>query len=199
VPIGGGAGTRESGQADPQGQSDMLEHRDAFMQSLRAGPEARRRIFESLERRFGQDFASGRSGQLLYETLHSAVQDAAVPGALSEFEGRFLPLVNGHRTPLGVEPDPAQAAAIEERHKARGSWISAISAVVLVAGLLALGLGVFNIVVANAPGKKQPSISRVAKEPAALRPRPANPVRTIDDNQASSAPDQPSPGAPPRN
>jgi hypothetical protein len=177
----------------------MLEHRDAFMQSLRAGPEARRRIFESLERRFGQDFADGRSGQRLYETLHSAVQDAAVPGAVAEFEGRFLPLVNGHRTP--VEVDPAEATASEETggRKPRGSWISAISAVVLVGGLLALGLGVLNAVLtAKPPGKNKPSVSRVqARE--APRPRPANPVRTLEDNQTSSAPGQQKPAAPTQN
>jgi hypothetical protein len=41
----------------------MFEHRDAFMETLRVGQEMRKRIFDTLEERYGQDFGSGRVGR----------------------------------------------------------------------------------------------------------------------------------------
>jgi len=179
----------------------MLEHRDAFMETLRAGPELRRRVFESLEQRFGQDFGNGRAGKHLYETLHAAVADADVPDALTEFERRFLPLVDGRRSAQQIEAESTEAdeSATTGAGRARG-WIIAIAAVaVLVAGLVG-GLTVLNTVLAKLPAKNSANGSPPAaevqikdqvKEPAPepQRTRPANPIRTLEDDQASSPQD----------
>jgi hypothetical protein len=177
----------------------MLEHRDAFMETLRAGPELRRRVFESLEQRFGQDFGNGRAGKHLYETLHAAVADADVPDALTEFERRFLPLVDGRRSAQQIDLESAETDAGEAvgGGRARG-WIIAIAAVaVLVAGLVG-GLTVLNTVLAKLPAKSSPPAAEVqikdqVKEPAPepQRTRPANPIRTLEDDQASSPQDAP--------
>src|SRR5262249_10150534 len=107
--IGIGAAAPEATRhGDVEGKV-MFEHRDGFMETLRSGAEMRRRIFESLEQRYGQDFAGGAVGRTLYATLHSAVADADVPGALAEFESRFLPLVNGRRLPNQAEADSEEA------------------------------------------------------------------------------------------
>jgi hypothetical protein len=69
-----------------------FKHRVAFVESLRREPDMRRRMFDTLEQRFRQDFASDRTGKNLYDVLHAAVRDADVPGLETEFERRFLPL-----------------------------------------------------------------------------------------------------------
>jgi hypothetical protein len=166
----------------------MLEHRDAFMETLRSGPELRRRIFESLEQRFGDDFGKDRIGRNLYDTLHSAVQDADVPDALAEFEKRFLPLVDGRRLPRQIEIDTAEAGdeiRATPFGRARG-WIMAIVAAAVVVGGLIGGLGVLNGVLAKHQAKAKPPASEVqvsepAPAPAPQRAKPANPIRTIDD------------------
>jgi hypothetical protein len=174
----------------------MLDHRDGFMETLRAGPEMRRRIFASLEQRYAQDFASGAVGRTLYETLHSAVADADVPGALAEFESRFLPLVNGRRLPNQTETGPAEAA--DEGAPAPGGrgrqwgWIAAIIAVVVVAGGLVVGLSTFNTILAKHSIKSKPVPDVQVTEPAPRRMPSANPIRTIDDNQEPSAEPAPS-------
>jgi hypothetical protein len=170
------------------------------METLRAGSELRRRVFESLEQRFGQDFGNGRAGKHLYETLHAAVADADVPDALTEFERRFLPLVDGRRLPQQTEPQSAEAGDGETAGagRARG-WIMAIAAAaVLVVGLVG-GLTVLNTVLARHPVKSSPpaaevQVKELAPAPEPQRARPANPIRTLEDDQASP-PDAAAPGA----
>jgi hypothetical protein len=168
----------------------MFDHRDGFMETLRAGPEMRRRIFESLEQRYGQDFGSGSVGRSLYETMHAAVADAAVPGALAEFEGRFLPLVNGRRLPN--QPEAGFVETTNERAPAGDgrarywSWVGAIVLVVVVAGGLVVGLSTFNTMLAKHSIKAKPAADVRVTEPAP-RAKPANPIRTIEDNQEPSA------------
>lgn len=168
----------------------MFDHRDGFMETLRAGPEMRRRIFESLEQRYGQDFGSSSVGRNLYETLHAAVADAAVPGALAEFEGRFLPLVNGRRLPN--QPEAVSAETTNERARGGGggarywSWVGAIVVVVVVAGGLVVGLSTFNTMLAKHSIKSKPAADVQVTQPAP-RAKPANPIRTVEDNQAPSA------------
>jgi hypothetical protein len=175
----------------------MLEHRDAFMETLRAGPEMRRRIFASLEQRYGVDFGSGAVGRTLYETLHSAVADAAVPGALAEFENRFLPLVDGRRLPLQSEPDPADTDENEAAPAGRRvwSWVGAIVVVVVFVGGVVWGLSILNTMIAKAPRGGKPAATRVqATEPAPPpRPKPANPVRTLEGDEPPAQSEAPGP------
>jgi hypothetical protein len=170
-----------------------LDHRDGFMETLRAGPEMRRRIFASLEQRYGQDFGNGPLGRSLYEALHSAVADADVPGALAEFESRFLPLGNGRRLPNQEEVDPAEAAdkSAPAASGRQWGWIAAIIAVVAVAGGLVVGLSTFNTILAKHSIKSKPAPDVQVTEPAP-RAKPANPIRTIDENQEPSAEPAPS-------
>src|SRR5436190_886938 len=76
-----------------------FKHRVAFVESLRREPDMRRRMFDTLEQRFGQDFAAERTGKNLYDVLHAAICDSDVPGLEEEFKRRFLPLLEG-RAPL---------------------------------------------------------------------------------------------------
>jgi hypothetical protein len=169
----------------------MMEYRDGFMETLRSGAEMRKRIFESLEQRYGQDFASGAVGRTLYETLHSAVADADVPGALAEFESRFLPLVNGRRLPNQSEVASAEAAdegALEADGRGRQwGWIAAIIALVVVAGGLVVGLSTFNTILAKHSIKSKPVPDVQVTEPAPPQIPDANPIRTIEDKQEPSA------------
>jgi hypothetical protein len=136
----------------------MFEHRDAFMETLRVGQEMRKRIFDTLEERYGQDFGSGRVGRNLYDALHSAVRDAAVPGAAKEFENRFLPLVNGQRLRGKAQLGPTEMTDQDYRAGRRG-WIAALCAVTVVAGALVLGLYAVNTVMAGSPKRTKPLIS----------------------------------------
>jgi hypothetical protein len=140
----------------------MLEHRDAFIETVRSGRDARKHVFDILEHRHADDFASGRMGRTLYDALHSAVADAAVPGVTEEFEKRFLPLLDQARS-RKTEPDPTatadQTAAADGRSGVRG-WIAAAGAVAVVVGALALGFNILNTMAAKAPIHARPSISQ---------------------------------------
>jgi cytochrome c biogenesis protein ResB len=162
----------------------MFEHRDAFISTLRAGPDMRKRIFDSLEQRFAHGLGTGQQGKILYDALHSAVRDADVPGAAEEFESRFLPLVNPARSRREVDaPDQDQIAVVDGRSGRRG-WIAASCAMVIIVGALALGLVVLNDMVAKAPTRTNPIISHVQEtEPAAEAPKQAGPTQVIRDLQ----------------
>lgn len=148
----------------------MFEHRDAFIETVRSGRDARKRVFDILEQRHSQDFPSGRMGKNLYDVLHSAVNDAAVPGVIEEFEKRFSPLLDPARL-RKAEPDPtatavAAQAAAGRRSGVRG-WVAAAGAVAVVAGALAIGLHILNTVVAKAPTTARPAIAQVPAVEAA--------------------------------
>jgi hypothetical protein len=167
----------------------MFEHRDAFMETLRAGQDMRTRVFDTLETRYAQDFESGRVGRNLYDALHSAVRDAAVPGAAEEFENRFLPLLNGQRLRGKAQLDPTEMTDQDSRSGRRG-WIGALCAVTVVSGALVLGLYAVNTVVAGSPTRTKPLISAaqvtepVLETVAAPAPAEATPV----DQEPSSKP-----------
>jgi hypothetical protein len=147
----------------------MLKHRDAFIESLRHQPEMRRRIFDTLEQRFKQDFAADRAGKNLYDALHAAVRDADVPGLEKEFEWRFLPLLKG-RTP---------SPKVEAVEAARGAgWIAPLVAVAVVGVVAVVGLVVLDRVMANHPTRaERRSISHTqAPQLPAGRPKPTGPV-----------------------
>jgi hypothetical protein len=165
----------------------MFEHRDAFMETLRAGQDMRKRVFDTLEERYGQDFGSGRVGRNLYDALHSAVHDAAVPGAAEEFENRFLPLLNGQRLRGKAQLDPTELTDQDYRAGRRG-WIAALCAVTIVSGALVLGLYAANTVVAGSPTRTKPLISAAeVTEPVLETVATAKPVETISDDQELSS------------
>ena len=172
----------------------MFEHREAFIENLRAGPEMRRRIFETLEQHCGQEFGSGRMGKSLYETFHSAIQDADMPDVLAEFERRFLPFVKGRRLPDTFEGRRAEmtdgrvTAAVG---RARGwGWTGAPSAVTVIGAGVVVALATFNTILSkHSTHRKSTSSSIQVISPAARRTPPANSVRTLeDDGEAESAP-----------
>ena len=90
----------------------MFKHRDAFIETLRIGPDMRKRVFETLEERFAHDLGTGRESKILYNALHSAVRDVEVPGAVEEFEDRFCR--------LSIEPIAAQDPRARSRSDSRG-------------------------------------------------------------------------------
>ena len=158
----------------------MFEHRDAFIGTLRAGPDMRKRVFDTLEERFAHDLGTGRAGKILYDALHSAVRDTDVPGAAEEFEDRFLPLLNPGRSPRKADAlDQDRIAAADGRTGLRG-WIAALCAVAVVVGALALGLSVLNDVIAKRPTRTKPLISHKQEtEPTAEAPKRAKPTQVI--------------------
>jgi hypothetical protein len=161
----------------------VLEHRDAFIGTLRAGPDVRKRVFDSLEQRFAHGLGTGREGKMLYDALLSAVRDANVPGAEEEFEARFLPLLNRAPTRQADAPDQDQVAVADGRSGRRG-WIAALCAVAVLAGALALGLVVLNNVVVKPPARTKPLIFPTQEtEPAAEAPKQAEPTQVVPDLQ----------------
>jgi hypothetical protein len=172
----------------------MFQHREAFIENLRAGPEMRRRIFETLEQQYGENFGSGRMGKSLYETIHSAIQDTDMLDVLAEFERRFLPLVKGRRLPGTFEGRRAEmtdgrvTAAVG---RARGwGWTAALGAVTVIGAGVVIALGTFNSILSNhSTHRKSTSSSIQVISPAARKTPPANPVRTIEDEgEGESAP-----------
>jgi hypothetical protein len=161
----------------------MLEHRDAFIGTLRAGPDVRKRVFDSLEQRFADGLGTGREGKLLYDALLSAVRDADVPGAAEEFEARFLPLVNRAPPREAEVLDQSQVVVADGRSGWR-SWIGALCAVAVLAGAFALGLVVLNNAVVNRPTRTKPLISPAQEtEPVAEAPKQAEPTQGVPDLQ----------------
>jgi hypothetical protein len=161
----------------------MFVHREAFMDTLRGSQDMRKRMFDTLEERYGQDFGSGRVGRNLYDALHSAVRDAAVPGAAEEFETRFLPLLNGQR--LRGKQD--QIAAADDR-AGRGGWIAALCAVAVLSGALVVGLYAVNTVVAGSPTGRKPLISAApVTEPVRETVAAAEPAQAIPVDQEPSS------------
>ena len=177
----------------------MLEHRDAFIQTLRAGPQVRERIFDTLEERCGQHLANDQAGRDLYDVLYSAVHDAAVPEAVKEFENRFLPLLKRTRSSLEAESGRAELTdqdrtATDNNRVGGWGWSGVLCAGVVVIGGLAVGLIVLNALAPEPPTRTKPAVSHAqATEPARpaiteviteVEPAPA-PAIQADEDQPS--------------
>jgi hypothetical protein len=159
----------------------MLDHRDAFIEALRAGPAMRRQVFDTLEQRYRQDFIAGRAGKNLYDALHAAVCDADVPGAEEEFKDRFLRLLKG-RSPRKVQAAKQDRIAAADRGPSSRGWIASLCAVAVVVGILALGLVVLNREVTK-PQTRAANVPH-AQQPAAETPKPREPgpvIREVQD------------------
>jgi hypothetical protein len=161
----------------------MLEHRDAFIQTLRAGPHVRKRIFDTLEQRCAEHFGSGRVGRNLYDVLYSAVHDAAVPEAVKEFENRFLPLLNRPRSPPAEITDQDRTATDINR-VGGGGWNAALCAGAVVIGGLAVGLIVLNTLLPKPPTRTKPPVSHAqVTEPARATITEVEPAQAIEADQ----------------
>ena len=106
------------------------------METLRAGPEMRSRVFDILEWRHAREFGSGTAGLRLYDDLFSAVRDAGVPEAVQEFEQRFLPFINAGQ---GVQQPAAH------RFRRAALYVTALAVGISIVGfnfprLTALGI-----------------------------------------------------------
>jgi hypothetical protein len=117
-----------------------MEHREAFIQMLRAGAEARNRIFLVLEQRHAKDLENGREGVRYYNELLAAVRDADVPQAVAEFQQRFSPLLDpdGRRRAQKLrreqqEQEAGQRALAGEPPVARWSWMATFGLATLLA------------------------------------------------------------------
>jgi hypothetical protein len=133
----------------------VLEHQAAFVDMLRVGRDMRKRMFDTLEERHADDFGNGKAGRRLYDDLLSAVRDAGVPEAVTEFESRFLPLLNKKRPQADAQP--GFAADLDVMSGARGRWRAgwvwtwSLAGAVAIAGALYLGYNFLKTTTGQSP------------------------------------------------
>jgi hypothetical protein len=153
----------------------MFKHRVAFVDNLRREPDMQRRMFDTLEQQFRQDFAAERTGKNLYDVLHAAVCDADVPGLEKEFKRRFLPLLE-RRAPL------PEVEAVEKVGGQR--WIAPLVAVAVVMLVAVVGIIALDRIVTKQTTKaERRSIPHTqAPQLPSERPKPTGPViREVED------------------
>jgi hypothetical protein len=135
----------------------VLEHRAAFMDALRGDRKFRKRIFDTIEQRHADDFANGRAGMELYDTLLSAVRDSGAPEAAEEFENRFFPLLKPDRARSRAEIGPPtdttdqDRKTAEDRHSRSRGWISALCVAAAILGAFCLGFNLLKTTRAGLP------------------------------------------------
>ncbi len=136
----------------------MLEHQAAFTEMLRVGRDMRKRMFDTLEERHAQDFENGKAGRKLYEDLLSAVRDAGVPEAVTEFESRFLPLLNRDRPQGDAESgfsggvtDRDRMIAAEDRRGGGWVWIWSLAVAAVITGALFFGYSFLKVTASKPP------------------------------------------------
>ena len=152
-----------------------FKHRVAFVESLRREPDMRRRMFDTLEQRFGQDFAAERTGKNLYDVLHAAICDSDVPGLEEEFKRRFLPLLEG-RAPL------PEVEVVEEAGGRR--WIAPLLAAAVVVLIAVVGIMVLDRIVTKQTtrSERRPISHTQAPQLPLERSKPTGPVlREVED------------------
>lgn len=143
----------------------MFEHQAAFVDMLRVGRDMRKRMFDTLEERHADDFGSGKAGRKLYDDLLSAVRDAGVPEAVTEFESRFLPLLTRKRQQADAQPgfatDLDLMSGAQARWRAGWVWLWSLAGAVVIAGALFLG---YNYLKTTA--ERLPSVTEAPPPPA---------------------------------
>ena len=163
----------------------MFEHQAAFVDMLRVGRDMRKRMFETLEERHADDFGSGKSGRKLYDDLLSAVRDAGVPEAVTEFESRFLPLLTRKRQQADAQPgfatDLDLMSAAQGRWRAGWVWLWSLAGAVVIAGALFLG---YNYLKTTA--ERLPSVTE-APPPAAQTAGPASETPAVTEAPVAPA------------
>ena len=163
----------------------MFEHQAAFVDMLRVGRDMRKRMFETLEERHAYDFGSGKSGRKLYDDLLSAVRDAGVPEAVTEFESRFLPLLTRKRQQADAQPgfatDLDLMSGAQARWRAGWVWLWSLAGAVVIAGALFLG---YNYLKTTA--ERLPSVTE-APPPAAQTAGPASETPAVTEAPVAPA------------
>jgi len=143
----------------------VFEHQAAFVDMLRVGRDMRKRMFDTLEERHADDFGSGKAGRKLYDDLLSAVRDAGVPEAVTEFESRFLPLLTRKRQQADAQPgfatDLDLMSGAQARWRAGWVWLWSLAGAVVIAGALFLG---YNYLKTTA--ERLPSVTEAPPPPA---------------------------------
>ena len=157
----------------------MFEHQAAFVDMLRVGRDMRKRMFDTLEERHADDFGSGKAGRKLYDDLLSAVRDAGVPEAVTEFESRFLPLLTRKRQQADAQPgfatDLDLMSGAQARWRAGWVWLWSLAGAVVIAGALFLG---YNYLKTTA--ERLPSVTE-APPPAAQTAGPASETPAVTE------------------
>ena len=143
----------------------MFEHQAAFVDMLRVGRDMRKRMFDTLEERHADDFGSGKAGRKLYDDLLSAVRDAGVPEAVTEFESRFLPLLTRKRQQADAQPgfatDLDLMSGAQARWRAGWVWLWSLAGAVVIAGALFLGYSYL-----KTTAERLPSVTEAPPPPA---------------------------------
>jgi hypothetical protein len=145
-------------------EGNVVEYQVAFIQALRSGHKMRKRMFDTIEQRHKNDFVRNSRGMGLYEDLLSAVRVSGVPGAVEEFESRFLPLLDSDQTrgdaDVAAQDDMAQRGTTEMQNR-RWAGRVGISALCLAAFVTALivGVRVISITAAEQPGSQELTIT----------------------------------------
>jgi hypothetical protein len=191
----------------------VFEHQAAFTEMLRVGRDMRKRMFDTLEERHAQDFENGKAGRKLYEDLLSAVRDAGVPEAVTEFESRFLPLLNRDR-PQGDEEsdfsggvtDRDRMLAAEDRRGGGWVWIWSLAVAAVITGALFFGYSFLKVTASKPPAMTETGVPAtnptepVSQPPAATgapvpAEQPTEPASQSTIKPPLSAPIQPEPPA----
>lgn len=163
----------------------MFEHQAAFVDMLRVGRDMRKRMFDTLEDRHADDFGSGKAGRKLYDDLLSAVRDAGVPEAVTEFESRFLPLLTRKRQQADAQPgfatDLDLMSGAQARWRAGWVWLWSLAGAVVIAGALFLG---YNYLKTTA--ERLPSVTE-APPPAAQTAGPASETPAVTEAPVAPA------------
>jgi len=191
----------------------VFEHQSAFTEMLRVGRDMRKRMFDTLEERHAQDFENGKAGRKLYEDLLSAVRDAGVPEAVTEFESRFLPLLNRDRPQGDAESgfsggvtDRDRMLAAEDRRGGGWVWIWSLAVAAVITGALFFGYGFLKVTASKPPAVTETGVPAanptepVSQPPAATgapvpAEQPTEPVSQTTTEPPPSAPMQQEPPA----
>jgi len=174
----------------------VFEHQAAFVDMLRVGRDMRKRMFDTLEERHADDFGNGKAGRRLYDDLLSAVRDAGVPEAVTEFESRFLPLLNRKRPQADAQPGFATDLDLDRmsaapRWRTGWVWLWSLAGAVVIAGGLFLG---YNYLKTTA--ERLPSVTE-APSPAAQPAGPASETPAVTEAPPPAAqPAGPAPETP---
>jgi hypothetical protein len=154
----------------------VLEHQSAFMDALRNGRQMRKRVFDTIEQHHAEDFGNSKVGPRLYADILAAVRESGAAEALTEFESRFLPLVNSDpaRDTAAIRISQQAAAEAAAADRKRGAWVG-LSVVLLVAmvGAAVVGFRTVKITPAQA--------GRSAHKPMATQIMPAPPQAVIKE------------------
>jgi len=163
----------------------VFEHQAAFVDMLRVGRDMRKRMFDTLEERHADDFGSGKAGRKLYDDLLSAVRDAGVPEAVTEFESRFLPLLTRKRQQADAQPgfatDLDLMSGAQGRWRTGWVWLCSLAGAVVIAGALFLG---YNYLKTTA--ERLPSVTE-APPPAAQTAGPASETPAVTEAPVAPA------------